>query len=148
MAEQGRIHQMAVRVYYEDTDSGGIVYYANYLRYAERARTELLRSLGVESSNLMNDDGIALAVRRCLVDYIKPAVLDDALVVETEIKKIGGASLEARQTVLRDGEMLVSMDIKLGCLELSSGRPKGMPGKVRAKLLEYFENAENQMKKA
>jgi len=148
MTERGHVHQMAIRVYYEDTDSGGIVYYANYLRYAERARTELLRTLGVESSALMNDDGVALAVRRCLIDYLKPALLDDALVVETEILKVGGASLEARQTVLRGNEQLVSMDIKLGCLDLNSGRPRAMPGSVRTKLLEYFENAENQMKKA
>lgn len=132
MAESAR-HQFSLRVYYEDTDAGGIVYYANYLRFAERARTEMLRELGVESSRLMAEDGVALAVRRCTVDYIKPAVLDDALIVETEVTKIGGATLEALQIVRRDNDELVRIELKLGCMTLG-GRAARLPEGVRGRL--------------
>ena len=137
------LHQCMIRVYYEDTDAGGIVYYTNYLKFAERARTELLRSLGIESSGLMEDHDVALAVKRCLVDYKRPAVLDDALVVETNVIRVGGASLDLRQIVMREGEQLVSVDIKLGCLDLASGKPKAMPEHVRARLNDYFDQARN-----
>ncbi len=132
-------HQFALRVYYEDTDAGGIVYYANYLRYAERARSELLRELGVESSRLMDEDGVALTVRRCAVDYIKPAVLDDRLVVETKVQKVGGASLEALQTVRRDDEDLVRIDLKLGCMSLNGGAAR-MPAGLRDTLSAYINS--------
>ena len=126
-------HQFPMRIYYEDTDAGGIVYYANYLRFAERARTEMLREAGVESSRLMADDGVALAVRRCGMDFIKPAVLDDRVIVETTLTKIGGASLEAVQIVRRDDEDLVKIDIKLGCMGLDGGAAR-IPSGVRDKL--------------
>ncbi len=142
-AERTGVHQHTIRVYFEDTDAGRIVYYANYLKYAERARTELLRRLGVESSGLMKEHGVALAVKRCLIDYHKPAVLDDALIVETEVIRVGGASLDLLQTVLRDGKQLVSVNIKLGCLDLTSGKPKAMPDDVRARLNNYFDEAQN-----
>jgi acyl-CoA thioester hydrolase len=120
-------HQMPVRVYFEDTDSGGIVYYANYLKYAERARTELLRSLGIESGQMMNEFGIGLAVRRCHAEYLKPAVLDDEVILQTELQKVGGASIELRQVVVRGGVVLVQIDVKLGCINFESGRPVTLP---------------------
>ena len=132
-------HNNAVRVYFEDTDAGGIVYYANYLKYIERARTELLRDLGIESSQLMRDYGIAFAVKRCSVEYHKPAVLDDDLVVETKIVRVGGASLDLRQRVWRDDDLLVSGEIRLGCLELAKGKPKAMPDEIRQTLVQYAE---------
>lgn len=134
MTEPG-VHRYDVRVYFEDTDAGGIVYYANYLRYAERARTEMLREAGIESSELMARDGIALAVRRCNVDYLRPARLDDMLQVETRVLDVGGASLEAEQVVMRGGKELVRMELKLGCLG-ADGRPARMPGSVRDRLKE------------
>jgi acyl-CoA thioester hydrolase len=142
------VHQKAIRIYYEDTDAGGIVYYANYLKFAERARTEMLRKLGIESSELMDDYGVALAVKRCNADYQKPAKLDDALIVETELKRVGGASLELQQIVKRDGEHLVCVDIKLGCLDLNRGKPRAIPEKVRARLNEYFEEAHKEKNEA
>lgn len=123
-------HRFDIRIYYEDTDAGGIVYYANYLRYAERARTEMLRDAGIESSSLMTDQAVALAVRSCYADYYKPALLDDLLTVETRVKGVGGASLELEQTVFRGDEKLVRMDVKLACMSTRGG-PARMPENLR-----------------
>src|SRR5262249_19258454 len=92
-------HVFPVRVYYEDTDAAGIVYYANYLKFAERARTEMLRAHGFEHGGI--GAGLAFAVRSCAVDYLRPARLDDALEVRTRITRVGGASLEADQDICR-----------------------------------------------
>ena len=124
-------HQMPIRIYYEDTDSGGIVYYANYLKYAERARTELLRTLGIESGQIMGEFGVGLVVRRCHAEYLKPAVLDDEVIIETTLQKVGGASIALRQIVTRDGCKLVQMDVELGCLHFKIGRPVSLPKNVR-----------------
>ena len=130
-------HYFPLRVYYEDTDAAGIVYYANYLRFAERARTEMLRATGFASSELMADAGIALGVRRCNVDYRRPARLDDELEVETRVVRVDGASLELAQNVRRDGEVLVAMELKLGCMTLD-GRPARLPGGVRQALSDQL----------
>ena len=140
MAEPtGNPHRFMMRVYYEDTDAAGIIYYANYLRYAERARTEMLRDLGVESSRLMRDDNVALAVRWCAVDYLRPAVLDDYLVVETSLQRIGGATLEAVQTVKRQHVDLVRIDLKLGCMSLDGGAAR-LPAAVRETLSSFINS--------
>ena len=128
-------HRFAVRVYYEDTDAGGIVYYANYLRFAERARTEMLRDIGRPYIDLVRD-GLSLAVRRCEVDYLRPARLDDRLEVETRLVDIGGATLEAEQDVRREHEMLVQMRIRLACIA-QSGRPARLPAALRDVLKPY-----------
>jgi len=128
--------QTPVRIYFEDTDVGGIVYYANYLRYAERARSELLREVGVESSDLMAEHRLALAVRRCLVNYLKPAKLDDLLMVDTAVVRVGGASIELRQRIYRNDEMLVDMEIKLAGLDLDTGRPRALPQILRTCLMK------------
>ena len=94
-----KAHIFPLRVYFEDTDAGGIVYYANYLRFAERARTEMLRSVGIESGHLMREDDITLTVKSCQVDYQKPAHLDDALEVHSRIIKVCGASLKGEQMI-------------------------------------------------
>ena len=126
-------HVFPVRVYFEDTDAGGIVYYANYLKYAERARSEMLRAHGIESTSLMIEDGVALAVRECHVDYLKPARLDDALEVMTRVTEVGGASLRLSQTVsAADGER-VAMDIRLACMN-QAGRPARLPERLVAVL--------------
>jgi acyl-CoA thioester hydrolase len=141
-------HQFEVRVYFEDTDTGGIVYYANYLRFIERARTELLRGLGIESSDLMRQHGIAFAVRKCTVDYLKPAVLDDILRINTDLIRVGGASLDLRQTVSRGDVQLVSADIKLGSLDLSKGKPKPIPRDIRNTLERVYATAQNEKSEA
>ena len=130
-------HRFNLRVYYEDTDAVGIVYYANYLRYAERARTELMRELGVKGSNLFSNSELALVVRRCKVDYIRPAFLDDFLVVDTELQRIGGASIDVIQTIKRSCELLVSINITLGCMSLKGGAAR-LPALVRETLILYL----------
>ena len=95
------IHSFPVRVYYEDTDAGGIVYYANYLRFAERARTEALRLCGFDQSDLMSDHQMAFVVRRCNVDFLKPAMLDDLLTIETRLTDISKVSMGMRQAIMR-----------------------------------------------
>ncbi len=124
-------HVFPLRVYYEDTDAGGIVYYANYLRFAERARTEYLRSVGTDHQTLMTEDGIAFTVRQCAVDYMQPAYLDDALTVHTRFLEVGGASLRAEQTVKRDADDLARLLVRLACVG-NDGKPKRMPKSLRA----------------
>ncbi len=137
---EARRFRCPVRVYYEDTDSGGIVYYANYLRYAERGRTEMLRDLGFESSKLMETDGVALAVRRCQTEYLYPARLDDALEVATRITRVGGATVDVSQTVTRGDDALVTLEIKLASVK-PDGRPGRLPADLRAALKNACENA-------
>lgn len=137
------IHIYPVRVYYEDTDAAGIVYYANYLKYAERARTEMLRDLGTENARLMETEGLAFAVRRCEVDFFKPARLDDLLSVETRLIDVGGASLVADQRVKRDNAELVRMELKLACMSLD-GRPARLPAAVKTRLEEFRGNVHSK----
>ena len=125
------VHSLAVRVYYEDTDAGGIVYYANYLKYAERARTELLRSHGIENGALLRSDRVAFAVKSCSADYIKPARLDDALDVRTTVTRVAGASLVMHQDICRDDTTLVAIDVRLACMDIDSGAPVRLPDVVR-----------------
>ena len=109
-------HRLPVRVYYEDTDAVGVVYHANYLRFAERARTEMLRCLGLEHGTLSARSGLAFTVRRCLVDYLAPARLDDRLEVRTSLARLGGASLDLEQRIVREGRLLVRMDVRLALI--------------------------------
>ena len=140
MAEGADPHVYPIRVYYEDTDAGGVVYYANYLCFAERARTELLRSVGVDHRRMLEDDGVAFAVRRCDADYKLPARLDDLLEVHTHIEQVKGASLRARQTIKRDGEALVDMQLRLACLD-GEGRAARLPRNVRSRLEAIATNS-------
>lgn len=137
---EGSSHMLPVRVYYEDTDAAGIVYHANYLRFAERARTEMMRCLGTEHRQLMNDTGVAFAVRSCDTEFNLPARLDDPLTVQTQVHEVRGASLRMTQTVLGEGGAeLVRMQIRLACID-SALRPARLPGSVRAELAKLVEN--------
>jgi acyl-CoA thioester hydrolase len=126
-------HRRDMRVYFDDTDAAGIVYYANYLKFAERARTDMLRDLGVSHADMMKRDGLVLVVRRCEVDYLKPARLDDLLTVETRMTKLGGASIELAQRVSRDGETLVDLKVLVVCVG-KDGRAARIPDYLRAVL--------------
>jgi acyl-CoA thioester hydrolase len=132
-AERGPSHRFPVRVYYEDTDAAGIVYYANYLKFAERARTEWLRSAGAGYAATLREDGLAFAVRRCDIDYLRPARLDDLLEVETRLTGAAGATLDLDQVVRRAGAALVEMRVTLACLN-AAGRPVRLPAALRAAL--------------
>jgi acyl-CoA thioester hydrolase len=122
-----------VRVYYEDTDAAGLVYYANYLKFAERARTEMLRRLGIEQEKLRAETGLTLVVRRCSADYLLPARLDDDLVVATRLAALAGASLDLDQEVLRGGATLVRLALQIACLG-AKGRPHRLPAVLRTAL--------------
>ena len=116
-----------VRVYWEDTDGGGIVYYANYLRFLERARTEWLRSFDFIQSQLARDPGIVFAVRSVQVDYHRPARLDDELLITCALEDRGAASLSFAQRVLRGEELLVSARVRIACLDAATLRPAPLP---------------------
>ena len=122
-----------LRVYYEDTDAAGIVYYANYLKFIERARTEMMRAAGIDHSSMRDADGVLFIVRRCTLDYRQPARLDDWLQIHTRIVALKGASLEAEQIVLRDSETLVHAELRLACIK-ESGAPARFPPDLRSSL--------------
>ncbi|MGB8274759.1 MAG: YbgC/FadM family acyl-CoA thioesterase, partial [Alphaproteobacteria bacterium] len=103
-ALEGDVHRFPVRVYYEDTDAGGVVYYANYLKFAERARTEMMHLVGAGYGDAVRAGKVAFAVRRCEIDFLAPARLDDLLEVETRLLEAGGASLSAEQRIRREGD--------------------------------------------
>jgi acyl-CoA thioester hydrolase len=126
-------HVFPVRVYYEDTDAAGIVYYVNYLKFAERARTEMLRLLGRGQQDMLEREGVAFAVKSCRIEYFRPARLDDALEVRTALVEVGGASLKVRQRVVRNGELLADMLIRLAVMD-RAGRPVRLPADIRAAL--------------
>lgn len=129
-------HIMPVRVYYEDTDAGGVVYHSNYLKFAERARTEMMRDLSDGLYARMLADGLAFIVRRCTVDYAGAAKLDDLVEVHSRVLNVGGASLSAEQIVRRDGDRLVGIEVKLGCVD-PDGRPARIPSDLRAVIEKY-----------
>ena len=133
----GEVHVFPMRVYYEDTDAAGIVYYANYLKFAERSRTEMLRAVGLTNPGLRASADLGFIVRRCHADFREPARLDDQLEVLTRITRLGGASIEAEQRVTRAGDELVRMDVKVACVN-AKGRPTRMSGSVRAALAPYL----------
>ena len=124
-------HRFPIRVYYEDTDAGGVVYYANYLRFAERARTEALRDLGVPHAQMQAEHGLIFMVRRVKLDYLAPARLDDALTVLTEPTDIRGASVDLRQRVWLGETMIVDIALQLACVYADSGRPGRIPPRWR-----------------
>jgi acyl-CoA thioester hydrolase len=133
MAEPAAEHRYPVRVYYEDTDAAGIVYYANYLKFAERARTEMLRELGIGHRAMLEAQGVAFAVRRCNVDYMAPARLDDMLEVRTRITGLRGAAIEAEQIVARDNDQLVRLNVMLVCIG-----PGGNARRIPKPVLQAF----------
>jgi acyl-CoA thioester hydrolase len=120
-----------VRVYYEDTDMAGIVYYAGYLRFLERGRTEWLRALGVEQSALARETGLAFAVRSLAIEYLRPARLDDQLAVLTGLTSCGRAQLRLSQTIERGGETLVEASVRIACLDTRSMKPVALPEEIR-----------------
>jgi acyl-CoA thioester hydrolase len=141
-ALQGDVHRFAVRVYYEDTDAAGIVYYANYLKFIERARTEMMRLYGVGHEKARQSGGMGFIVRRCAIEYIQPARLDDELVVETRLEELGGATIHLSQDVLRDGTLLVRATVVVVSVG-AQGRPVRLPAELRSSLSSF--NAKPRM---
>lgn len=116
-----------IRVYYEDTDSGGVVYHSNYLNFMERARTEWLRTLGFEQDELITDHQCIFAVHSMQLNFRRPAKFNDALLVKSHILKAAGASLEFKQKIYRDDELLCEATVKVACLDTNRFRPRSIP---------------------
>jgi len=133
------IHRFPVRVYYEDTDLAGIVYYANYLRFIERARTEYVREMGVDQVRLKQDEGVVFAVRRVEADYLAPANFDDELVVETSTETITGARIVMKQEVRRGHTLLFSAMVTIVALT-QAGQPARLPAKLRLAMRQDGKN--------
>jgi acyl-CoA thioester hydrolase len=137
---------IAVRVYYEDTDAAGIVYHANYLRYAERGRSDMLRRLGIGPRRLREETGIEFAVRRCTVEYLAAARLDDMLTVETRLERFGAASLDIAHRIARDGETLAALAIVVACIG-PDGRARRLPAPLRAVLSQISQDPQTLVQK-
>jgi acyl-CoA thioester hydrolase len=133
-ADKLSVFNWAVRVYYEDTDAGGIVYYANYLKFFERARTEWLRALGIHQQDLLDAQGVAFVVRSASVEYISAARLDDELRLTLSVEKLGRASIQFAQQAWRGDTLLSSAAVKVGCVDKASMRPRSLPDHVAAKM--------------
>ncbi|SFJ71738.1 tol-pal system-associated acyl-CoA thioesterase [Celeribacter neptunius] len=126
-------HRFPVHVYYEDTDLAGIVYYANYLKFIERARTEWVRDLGVDQVKLKEEEGVVFAVRRVEADYLSPAKFDDDLTVETALEAMTGARIVLAQVVKRGEELLFTSQVTLVALT-ATGHPARLPAVLRRNL--------------
>lgn len=131
-------HCLTLRVYYEDTDLAGIVYYANYLKFIERGRSEWLRELGVDQVAMKQDEGKVFAVRRVEADYLKPARFDDLLDVETRLASLSPARIVVEQIVRRNEEKLFSATVTIACLD-----QRGRPSRLPARLAEYLKGPDN-----
>ncbi|MCW8824885.1 MAG: tol-pal system-associated acyl-CoA thioesterase [Gammaproteobacteria bacterium] len=125
-----------LRVYYEDTDSGGVVYYANYLKFMERCRSEWLRDLGYEQDRLIENEKLIFAVRSVAVDYRKPARFNDALTVTAVVERSGKLSIDFKQKVFRGDELLCEGQIRIASLDSDTLKPKRLPTEITKKLEE------------
>jgi acyl-CoA thioester hydrolase len=135
---------LPVRIYYEDTDAGGVVYYANYLRFCERARTEWLRTLGVGQRQLLAAGGPLFVVRSVQADYLAPARLDDSLIVVTTINDLRGASVRFSQRIFRDETLLFTAEVKIVCVAPDKGRPTSWPEAVYGRFQDQLTNSLSQ----
>jgi acyl-CoA thioester hydrolase len=127
-------HLLSVRVYYEDTDFSGVVYHASYLRFMERGRTEMIRALGIAQRELFDGEtALGFAVRRMTIDFLRPAVMDDLLTVETRCVEARGATMDLQQRVLRGQDVLVAAEVKVACV--GAGRARRIPDGLRKRLM-------------
>ena len=129
-----KVYSLPVRVYFQDTDAGGVVYHANYLNFMERARTEWLRAHGYSNAGLMKEFGVVFVVRTMKLDYLKPALLDDALQVSVLLKDIGRSRLALQQTVRRSDELLTEAEVHMVCVSVDIFKPVSVPEVLRKKL--------------
>ena len=123
-------HHFPLRVYYEDTDFSGVVYHASYLRFLERGRTEFIRACGIDQQKLHRETGVYFVVRRMEIDWIRPALMDDELIVETAPAKLGGASMVLTQRILRGEDVLTTAEVVVAILK--DGRPTRLPETFKA----------------
>ncbi len=121
------LKEFQYRIYYEDTDLGGVVYYANYLKFFERARTDFLREKGILQSELIQEYKMIFVVKNCLIKYIKPAKLDDLITVKVIIEKLKVASIKIRQIISANNQALCELEIEVVCVDSGSFKPKRIP---------------------
>ena len=131
-------HTFDLRVYYEDTDAGGIVYHANYLCFAERARTEFLHKLGLSNKKMLSED-IGIVVSHLEIDYKQLAFLEDKLTVETSILKMGAATMLLKQDIKRKDDLIATLKVSVAFIKVSEKRPIRIAPELRAKFEEYLE---------
>jgi len=115
------------RVYWEDTDAGGVVYYANYLKFMERCRTEWLRNLGIDQPRMRAERGLQFAVVNVAVAFLKPARLDDEITVKAELRRLGGATIDFKQSIWRDRVQLIDADVRVACLDAAQLKARAIP---------------------
>lgn len=127
--------QWPLRVYYEDTDAAGVVYYANYLKFMERARTEWLRHLGIEQTQLRQQERLVFVVRHISVDYLKPSLFNDLLSITSELNQLGKAKMYLTQAVLRQAEQLCTATVKVGAVDIQTLKPCPFPLKLYQTLI-------------
>ncbi len=123
-----------VRVYYEDTDSGGVVYHSNYLNFMERARTEWLRAMGFEQTTLKEQLGIIIVIHSLSINFKKPAYFNDMLLVDCALTKAGHGSIDMAQTIQRDGVVLIEAQVKAAFVNAVSFKPVGIPAEIKQKI--------------
>ena len=126
-----KIFSLPVRIYFEDTDSGGVVYHSNYLKFMERARTEWLRSAGIDQHHLKCHDHIMFVVHRIDIQYKLPARFNDDLIVKSELKDIGSSKIEFRQMIYRENEMLIDASVDIACIDSEKFKPVRIPSTVK-----------------
>jgi acyl-CoA thioester hydrolase len=114
-------------VYWEDTDAGGVVYYANYLRFMERCRTEWLRQLGLDQLQLIKERQVQFVVANVVVDFLRPAVLHDEILVTAELERLGGATIHFKQTIMRGEQQLIDATVRVACLDSGTLKPRAIP---------------------
>ena len=134
MKKKERLFSLPIRVYFQDTDAGGVVYHASYVNFMERARTEWLRTHGYSNAGLMKEFGVVFVVRSLKLDYFKPALLDDLLEVTAQIKEIGRSRLNLLQSVRRGDELLTEAEVHLVCVSLEGFKPVSVPEVLRNRL--------------
>ncbi len=132
-------HSLSVRIYYEDTDAGGVVYHANYLKFAERGRTEFLRGMGHENSKLSAKFGVLFVVRHISVDYLKTAHLDDLCALKTSISELKNTSFVMHQYLERDGEIICDMNVVIVCVDTKSLKPVRLPEHIKTEFEQFLE---------
>jgi acyl-CoA thioester hydrolase len=125
-----------IRVYYEDTDSGGVVYHSNYLNFMERARTEWLRTMGFEQTTLKDALGVIIVIHSLSINFKKPAYFNDLLMVNCALSDIGRSSIEMAQTIQRDGNLLIEAQVKAAFVNAETFKPVGIPTEIKQKMTE------------
>ena len=137
------IHKLPIRIYYEDTDAGGVVYHSNFIKFAERGRTELLRFLGFENTSLRESQGILFVVRHINADYLRPAVLDDLLELQTFVTQLKNTSLVMKQSIFRNSETVFTANVTVVSIDAGTMKPVRIPEELRSKFERYLKKESN-----